>query len=132
MPVNIRLNKGGQILIMEFIDPWTLEELQIAHSIAYDHLEEALRPLHFISDWTRGPETPPGLMSIRNSSPLFWHPNSGIVALVSIQETPRLLVRRFAEIGIPGTERFHFFEDRAQAEAFLQQVLAQEDRQAHT
>jgi hypothetical protein len=130
MSVTTELHHNGQILLMEFTEPWTLDELQFAHTEAYDFLEDAPHELHFISDWTQGEALPLGIMTVRNSSPLFWHPKSGLVAVVTTQQAPRLMVERFAEFGVPGTERFHFFEDRSAAEAFLIDALVAENRNA--
>jgi hypothetical protein len=104
--------------------------MKAAFADAYDYFDTANAPIHTLSDWTRSETIPAGLMSVRHTSPFFWHPNSGYVLIIDAPEADKVLLERLRDENIPGAERFIYFASEAEARAYLLEILAAEEQKA--
>jgi hypothetical protein len=124
MPVDLQLDASQRRLTYGFTDPLTIEQLLEA----YDR-ERALRDssphiIHSITDFTGLKRIPPRWLTAK-AGPGFTHPRAGYILFVNMSPGLSILVKTI--VSIVNFERIRYFNTRAEAETFIDRVLAIED-----
>ena len=127
MPVGIELNDGQRVVIYQFGDPWTVDEVQTAHEIAFDYYQAAPRPLCFLVDCRQTRHISHEVIRLRHSTPEFWHPMCLMGTVVGAPDSFAAVLNLMGSLGVSGVSRFKFVETMDEAWALLDQAIAAAD-----
>ncbi len=124
MPVAVELNEAERVVVFTYSDPWTMQDIRVAHGIAYDYYEDAPQPLCYLVDYRASQTRNPDIINLRHSSPNLWHPNCLMGVVVGGPEVGKQQVSIMEQMGIPGAQRLHFVDTMEEAWSLLRQALA--------
>ncbi len=127
MPVTFLLEENHCIMLWRISDPWTLPELTAYYKDAQYILDHAEQPVHSLVDLQQARRMPAGVLKARYTS--TWnHPRSGFTVVAG--GTP--LMSRMLELVFKMTrfERVRLFPDEAEARAFLNTLVNNQDTNA--
>lgn len=99
MPITIQEERGGRVSLWTFTDPFTTNELSDSiDNYQQTTLDNALKKVYLICDFTRVRHLPPNIMSAGLKMAKKQHPMSGPVIEVSSNGFMNAIVSAFAKL----------------------------------
>src|SRR5262249_17505630 len=126
MPVELELKENGRVMLWRFSDPWSLVELKPLTLQARDIFQKATFTVHSMADLRQARRVPSGVLSTRQVT-TWQHARSGQLVLLGASAFARLMMETVFRIA--RFDRFRFFEDEAEALAYLRGLIAEETAQ---
>ena len=123
MPVTFEFQENDRIMLWTFADPWTVPDLMSFYKQAEVVLNNAPHTIHSLIDFRQARQIPAGALKTRQTN--TWdHPRSGQTIVVGaapvLKKTLEVVFR------IVRFDRLKFFDNEAEARAYLRDLIAQE------
>ncbi|MCC6613333.1 MAG: hypothetical protein IT320_07625 [Anaerolineae bacterium] len=123
MPVDIEFTHDQHVLVYQISDPFEIEELLEAYKKEKDFRDSTPNTVHSIVDLSQVTKIPKNWLTAK-AGPGFSHPRSGTMILVGLTPGLKLLVQVI--LRIMKYSRLKYFDTRAEAEAYLADLLAED------
>ncbi|MCL4247457.1 MAG: hypothetical protein KJ065_04865 [Anaerolineae bacterium] len=123
MPVEIEFILDQRVLVYQISDPFEIEELMEAYQKERTLRDSVPHTVHSIVDMSRVAKIPKSWLTAK-AGPGFTHPRSGIIILVGLT----LGLKRIVQVILRITKypRLRYFDTRDEAEAFVRDLLVDE------
>jgi hypothetical protein len=121
MPVSMEIREKGRVLLVTYIDPVNLDDVDEMARQGLLHRDSVPHTVHVIFNFSRFTSPPLGMLRAR-FSPVFTHPRSGEIIFVGINLTLRSLMLLSASF-TGNARRLKFFQHEAEAWTFVRQVI---------
>ncbi|MGJ3237920.1 MAG: hypothetical protein ACFE0Q_04370 [Anaerolineae bacterium] len=120
MPVSVHLHDDQTHMIYEFQEPLDIDELMEAYREEKQFRDSIPHTLHSIVDMSTIRRIPPNWL-VAKAGPGLTHPRSGRMLFVGLSHGLRIIIQTILKI--TRYERMKFFETRAEAEAFMTELV---------
>jgi hypothetical protein len=127
MGVQVHLKHEGRVVVIEYSDPWSLDDVNSSDEQAVAHLDSANHTVHLILDARKMKQMPKGVLRAR-ASKLFFHPRRGQLVVVGAG----IALKAISEVILKLTNQDSavFFEKDTDAMAFIERAMADESQNA--
>lgn len=127
MPVDIQLNQEKHCIVYTLTEPFQLNELFEAYTIEKQFRDNTDHVLHSIVDMSHMKRIPPSWLTAK-SGPGFNHPRSGTIIFVGLSVGFKIVIQTILKV--IRYERMKAFDTRAEANEFLDTLLAETTKEA--
>ena len=125
MPITLRWVDQDAILLMECTGRLDESEVEAIMEPILDHLDQAERPVHLISDWRTAENFPVRYSAIPTTARLFKHANMGMWAIIGLNSNLAFWAEILSKVGGMRYRGFTTPEDAAQFLRELDKVQQQ-------
>ncbi len=126
MPVHLQLSETQRYLIYEISEPFVLDELMQAYEQERQYRDSLPHTVHSIVDMSQLKRIPANWLTAK-AGPGLKHPRSGEILFVGVSVGIQMIVD--VVFRITGNKRMKFFNTRAEADAYMAQLIGQSEQQ---
>ncbi len=126
MPVHLQLSDSQRYLIYEISEPFVLDELMQAYEQERQYRDSLPHTVHSIVDMSQLKRIPANWLTAK-AGPGLKHPRSGEILFVGVSVGIQMIVD--VVFRITGNKRMKFFNTRAEADAYMAQLVGQSEQQ---
>lgn len=120
MPVHVQMSEDQYHLIYDFEEPLEMQELLEAYQKEKEFRNSVPHTVHSIVDMSNIKRIPPNWL-IAKAGPGLTHPRSGRMLFVGISVGLTIIIKTILKIA--RYEKMQFFENRADAEAHMAELV---------
>jgi hypothetical protein len=127
MGVQVNLQHEGRVVVIDYSDPWTLDDVNASDDQAVAHMDSVAHTVHVVLDARKMKQMPKGVLRAR-ASKLFFHPRRGQLVVIGAG----VALRAISEVILKLTnqDQATFFDKEADAWAHVEKAMAAEKQQA--
>lgn len=129
VPVNLQISDDQTHLIYEFSDPINMDELVEAYKQEREFRDSIPHVIHSIVDMSQLKRIPPNWL-VAKAGPGFTHPRAGEIAFVGLSVSLQMIVSTISKL--VGYKRLKVFGSRAEAEAYIKELVAKQSSTSAT
>jgi hypothetical protein len=122
MPMITELRNRSNVIFIEATDPLTLMDFKDSFARQAEIMDNATEKVHLFVTVHRLRNMPNGVLRVRDSAPIFTHPNAGTMVIVGASALIRALAGIICQLA--QYDMIHFFRTEAEAWNFLNQQNA--------
>lgn len=127
MPVNIQFSEDRRYIIYTIDDPVKIEDLLESYETEREYRDSVDYVVHSIVDMSDIKRIPPNWLTAK-AGPGLTHPRSGEMVLVGISRGLRIIINTIFRI--TRYNKMKFFDTRAEADAYMQQLIQETPTQS--
>jgi hypothetical protein len=121
MPVELKFSDNRRYLIYKITEPFDINDLMRAYEKEREYRDSVDYTLHSITDMSALRRVPPNWLTAK-AGPGLTHPRSGSILLVGLTPGYKILLNTITKI--MRFNRMQFFNTYAEAEAFMEKLIA--------
>ena len=127
MPVNVQFSEDRRYIIYTIDDPVKIEDLLESYETEREYRNSVDYVVHSIVDMSDIKRIPPNWLTAK-AGPGLTHPHSGEMVFVGISRGLRIILNTIFRI--TRYNKMKFFDTRAEADAYMQQLVLETPTQS--